>query len=185
MEELKQEKLYTCDEFMSWDESVNCELIDGNIFMMAPPRRIHQEISGELFAQLHSFLKGKSYRVFHAPFGVRLDVNKNDDTIVIPDITVVCDKSKLNEHGCVGAPDLVVEILSPFTAGLDRVIKFNKYLQAGVREYWLADPDSKTVTTHILNDGHYITNAYGENETINVRVLDGCDIYLTEVFAER
>lgn len=191
MEELKHDQHYTYADYMSWGEDVHCEIIDGIVYEktyepnMSAPSRLHQEISGELYFQLRSFLKNKTCNVFYAPFDVRLDANDNDDTIVQPDIAVVCDKSKLDDHGCIGAPDLIIEILSPSTASYDCIIKLNKYLQAGVREYWIAHPESKTVTTHILNDKHYITSAYGENETINVRVLDGCSLNLKEVFAER
>jgi Uma2 family endonuclease len=95
---------------------------------------------------------------------------------------VVCDDSKLDDRGCNGAPDLVVEILSPTTARYDRVVKFQKYLEAGVREYWMVSPEEKTVQVHILNNDQYVTKTYGETSDVPVTVLPGCVIALPLVF---
>jgi Uma2 family endonuclease len=100
--------------------------------------------------------------------------DQSDDTLVEPDIVVVCDSSKLDDRGCNGAPDLVVEILSPATAQRDRVVKFRKYLEAGVREYWIVNPDEKTVQVHILDNGHYIIKTYDETDAVPVTVLPDC-----------
>ncbi|GHT69964.1 hypothetical protein FACS1894110_20490 [Spirochaetia bacterium] len=97
---------------------------------------------------------------------------------------VICDPSKLDDRGCNGAPDLVIEILSPTTARYDKIVKFRKYQQAGVREYWIVDPDSEDVQTFILENDHYIVNTYDENDMAPVSVLPGCTINLKEVFAE-
>ena len=101
-----------------------------------------------------------------------------------PDILVVCDKSKLDGKSVLGAPDLVIEILSPSTSLRDKVLKFRRYLQAGVREYWIVEPDSKAVSVHILTNGEYVTHPYCEEDTIPVHVLEGCVIKLTEIFTE-
>jgi Uma2 family endonuclease len=141
-------------------------------------------VSGDLFGQLRDFLKGKPCKVYHAPFGVRLfpKEDNSDDTFVEPDIVVICDRSKIDKRGCNGAPDLVIEILSPSNSRLDKLLKFHKYLEAGVREYWIVDPEEKTVQTHILDNGHYIANIYDEKGKVPVSVLNGCVIDLAAVF---
>jgi Uma2 family endonuclease len=164
--------------------------------MMAPPVTRHQRVSGELFFYLKSYLTGKPCEVFAAPFGVRLFPEKDhsDDTVVEPDILVVCDPSKIDERGCNGAPDLIIEILSPSTICKDRIFKFNKYLEAGVREYWIVDPDAKMVQVFILEKDRYITTGYRvfnaddpESKLMSdmapVTVLPGCTIDLKTVFA--
>jgi Uma2 family endonuclease len=176
---------YTYADYAAWDDDKRYELIDGKVFMLAAPTREHQAISFELSYQIGSFLRGKPCKAFAAPFDVRLNAGERDDTVVQPDIVVVCDHSKLTKAGCTGAPDMVIEILSPSTAGKDRVLKFNKYLQAGIREYWVIEPDSKTVSVHLLKNGEYVTKAYGGNDEIPSRVLDGCVISLQEVFEEQ
>ena len=103
---------------------------------------------------------------------------------MIPDIIVVCDKSKLDDDGCLGAPDFVAEILSKSTAAYDMIVKFHKYLQAGVREYWIIDPDNKRVNVNILDNGRYTVSAYGESDVVPVNVLEGCAVSLPDVFAE-
>ena len=108
----------------------------------------------------------------------------DDDTVVQPDLVVICDRSKIDDKGCNGAPDMVIEILSPSTARHDKLVKFQLYQNAGVREYWIVDPDTKTVQAHVLESGRYFTAAYGDADTAPVYVLDGCTINLTDVFAE-
>ena len=97
---------------------------------------------------------------------------------------IVCGKSKLDKNGCVGAPDMAIEILSPSSARMDKLIKFQKYLKYGVREYWIVDPDSKTVQAHVLDNGNYITNVYADTDEAPIRILDGCVINLQDVFSE-
>ena len=185
MDAIRNDKHYTYADYASWDDDTRYELIDGVAYMMSPaPGRRHQGISGELHRQIKNFLRGKTCKVYDAPFDVRLNAAGDDDTVIQPDIVVVCDQSKLDDKGCNGAPDLVVEILSPSTSGKDRVLKFNKYLQAGVREYWIVDPDNNTVSAHLLKDGQYVTSAYAETDAVPVHVLEGCTISLTDVFAE-
>ena len=177
---------YTYADYASWDDDKRYELIDGVIYLMSPAPTIeHQRIGRKILRQLDTFLDGKSCEVFHAPIDVCLSAaGDKDNTVVQPDLIVVCDKSKLDGKRCNGAPDMVVEILSPSTSDRDRVLKFNKYLEAGVREYWIVDPDSKTVSVHILKDGNYIERSYDDSETVNVHTLDGCQITLQDVFAE-
>ena len=186
MEALKKEKnYYTYSDYLTWDDDARYELIDGVPYLMSPaPRQEHQEVSMEIAKQLAVFLTGKPCKVFAAPFDVRLNVDKADDTVVQPDILVVCDKSKLDGKSCNGAPDLVIEILSPSSLKSDRITKFNKYLQAGVREYWIVDPDQKTVDVYTLENGKYFAAVYSDTDVVPVSVLEGCEINLQDVFAE-
>jgi Uma2 family endonuclease len=182
-EALKQER-YTYADVLEWDETVRAEIIDGELYMMAPPARLHQDISRELFGQLYNYLDGKPCKIYAAPFGVRLfpKEDRSDDTFVEPDIAVICDSSKLDDWGCSGAPDLIIEIISPSNSRHDRLVKFQKYLAAGVREYWIVDPEARTVEVHILDRGRYVTAVYDETDTVPVTVLPGCAINLAKVF---
>lgn len=182
---------YTFADVLSWDEDERIEIIDGEAFMMATPSRIHQEISGELFRQLANFLEGKQCRVYPAPFGVRLFARDGDgpedvDTLVEPDISVVCDRSKLDQHGCKGAPEMVIEILSPSTLRHDRLVKLNLYDQAGVLEYWIVDPQNRAVQVFRRDGGAAlrICEEYGHTQVAKVSVLDGCFLELSKVFSE-
>jgi Uma2 family endonuclease len=148
--------------------------------MMAPPTRQHQAVLGEIYRQIANFLEGKPWEIYPAPFGVRL--YKEKDTVFLPDITVVCDTSKLNSNGCEGAPDFVVEVLSPSTSRYDRFTKFNEYLHAGVLEYWIVDPTDKTVSVHWLKDETYTTEVYSDLDVAWSRVLEGCSVDLSLVF---
>ena len=185
-----EKERYTLADALAWDEQNRIELIDGYPMMMAPPNRAHQKISGELFGQLRDYLKGKKCEVYAAPFAVRPFEEDSDrpedvDTMVEPDISVVCDSSKLDDTGCKGAPDLVMEILSPSTKRHDRFTKFNLYQRAGVREYWIVDPDDKTVQVFVLEDGHYAAKDFGAaGDTVRVNVLKDCTIDLSQVFPE-
>jgi len=179
------EKRYTYADYASWDDEIRYELIDGVPYMMSAPSRIHQKISVELSRQLANFLKGKPCEVYHAPFDVCLNAKgDDDDTVVQPDILVVCNMSKLDGKRCNGAPDMAIEILSPSSKSHDSLLKFNKYMQTGVREYWIVDPDAKTVRVCILNGGKYDMQDYSAIDTIPVHVLDGFLIDLREVFTE-
>lgn len=181
---------YTFADCLTWDEDARIELVEGEAVMMAPPSRIHQEILTELTRQLANFLEGKSCKVYPAPFAVRLfeqDGDSPDDvnTMVEPDISVVCDKNKLDKRGCKGAPDMIVEILSPSTRRHDRLVKLDLYQRAGVREYWIVSPDEKTVQVLLLEGGKLFHHEdYGQNDVAKVNVLNGCFIELSKVFAE-
>ena len=179
---------YTFADCLTWGEDERIELINGEAFMMAPPSSRHQRIVMGLSGQLYAYLRGKSCEVFPAPFAVRLFEQDGDSpedvgTMVEPDISVIRDKSKVDEHGCKGAPDLVIEVLSPSTARRDRFTKFKLYQQAGVREYWIVDPDIQAVQVHTLEDGRYHA-AQLFNSAVKVGVLEDCVIDLKEVFSE-
>ena len=175
---------YTYSDYCTWDDDKRWELIDGIAYAMAGASQSHQSISVEILFQLKQFLRGKECKVFHAPFDVRLNAETKDNTVVQPDLLVICDQSKLDDKSCIGPPDMIVEILSPSTATRDRLLKFEKYRQAGVREYWIVDPDAKMVSVQILKDGEYTTHVYGENSRVLVHVLEGCTVDFAEVFVE-
>ena len=187
---LKKES-YTFADCLTWPENERIELIDGEAVMMSLPSTVHQKISGELFRQLANFLEGKKCEVFSAPFGVRLfekdgDSPENVDTMVEPDISVICDRDKLDRHGCKGAPDLIVEVLSSSTQRHDRLVKLGLYQRAGVREYWIVSPEEKTVQV-MLRDGRGVLllhEVYGPKDLAKVNVLDGCFIELNRVFPD-
>lgn len=184
----QQKPQYTYADYLAWDENQRIELIDGEPILMAPPLRIHQKISGEIYFQLRRYLEGKKCEVYAAPFAVRLFEEEGDSpedvfTVVEPDITVICDPKKLDKYGCRGAPDLIIEILSPSTARYDSTTKLSKYLQAGVKEYWIVNPDKQAVYVFCFEDCLFTKiNTYGANDTIEVSVLDDCFVDLSRVF---
>ena len=184
-----EDKRFTYADYESWDDHdsngnpIRYELIDGIAYLMSAPSTAHQSILGELFKQFAIFLTGKSCRVFVAPYDVCLNsLGDEDDTVVQPDILVVCDEAKIDKKRCNGAPDMVIEILSPSTSKRDLLTKLIKYQKAGVQEYWIVDPDEKIVNVHILKNEHYVIYSYESNEIIPVTVLDGCIISLSDVF---
>ncbi len=182
---------YTFADILTWEEKERAEIIDGEVFLMAPPRRVHQDVLTELTRQLANFLEGKKCRVYPAPFGVRLfeqegDAPEDVDTMVEPDISVVCDLRKLDEYSCRGAPELVIEILSPSSLRHDRLVKLNLYQRAGVREYWIVNPDEQSVQVFLLDGGILqIHEVYGPEDIAKVNVLEGCFMELSKVFAEQ
>ena len=181
----EEKPYYTYADYLTWDDDKRWEIIDGSAYLMSPaPSWGHQSLSGNLHLQLANFLKGKQCKVFTAPFDVRLNADTKDDTVVQPDLAVICDKTRLIGTGYIGAPDMVIEILSPSTAQLDRFIKLMLYQRAGVREYWIVDPDIKAVNTHILENGKYYVAGYTGTDTVPVHVLEGCTIDLSDVFED-
>ncbi len=181
MEAPKQQEFYTYADYCTWGNDERWELIDGRAYSMAPPSTAHQRVCKRFIVELELYLDGKPCELFHAPFGVRLNAETNDDTVVEPDIIVVCDETKIDEKGCNGAPDLVIEVLSPSTSGYDKVLKYNKYYDAGVKEYWLVDPADSTVIVSLFAKGVPAAH-YGKDDTIPVGVLPGCTIDLKEIF---
>jgi Uma2 family endonuclease len=187
----KKDELFTYGDYLKWDDDERWELIDGVAYNMTPaPSRFHQQVSGELLFQLISHLRNTSCKVYAAPFDVRLPEGDESDettrTVVQPDISVICDPTKLDDKGCKGSPDLIVEILSPATARKDAKEKFLRYERAGVREYWIADPVGKIITVYLLSDAGLFgrPTVYGVEERIKVGVLDGLEIGLQSVFSE-
>lgn len=157
---LEQDKHYTYRDYLTWPDDFRCELIDGKVYMMTPaPLLMHQEVVGEIFVQVANVLRGKPCRVFIAPVDVRLpahaEADEDGDVVVQPDVFVVCDASKLDRRGVRGAPDWVVEVLSPSTAGKDQIEKRRLYERHGVPEYWLVHPADRLLTVYRLHDGEY------------------------------
>lgn len=181
-------KKYSYSDYLTWPEEERWDIIDGVPYMHATPLRIHQEVSGELFYQIRNYLKDKPCKVYAAPFSVRLPKeNERDDnasTVVEPDIVVICDELKLDDKGCKGAPDLIIEIVSPSSKKLDRLIKFNKYQEAGIKEYWIVEPEDKLVSIFKLeSDNRYgRTEIYSEENKVKVGIFEDLVIDLKEVF---
>jgi Uma2 family endonuclease len=180
---------YSYADYLTWPEGERWEIIDGIAYLQASPSPIHQEILVGLLAQFYHYLSGNPCKIYPAPFCVKLmkdGEKKNEDIkkVVEPDITVVCDKSKLDEKGCNGAPDLIVEILSPSSIKMDRFMKFNSYEKAGVREYWLVEPEGKLVSVFVLqNDLRYgRPEIYTEEDKIKVSIFSDLIIDLKPVF---
>ncbi len=146
---------FTYADYLAWPKDERWELIDGEAYAMAGPTLAHQTVVGELFIEIGSFLRGKPCRVFVAPFDVRLPRGKEADdditTVLQPDILVVCDPDKLDQRGVRGAPDWVIEVLSPSTAAKDQIQKLAVYERAGVREVWLVHPTDRVVSVYMLN----------------------------------
>lgn len=149
---LAEERDFTTEDLTSLPEDVRAELIDGQIFYFAAPKVVHQELAGELYFALKSWVNTKKgdCKVLFAPVAVRL--NCDNKTSVEPDVIVVCDKEKLHEDGCYGAPDLIIEVASKSTRKRDYGIKMLKYRTAGVREYWIVEPERQTVTVYWFED---------------------------------
>ena len=183
---MKEQAYYTYADVREWADDVRAEIIDGEFYQMADPSTTHEIIKRELYFQLLSFLRGKPCQAFDAPFGVRPYPKRDnsDRTHVEPDITVICDESKISDRGCYGAPDLIIEILSPSTVLVDLMVKFDLYQRIGVPEYWIVDPERRLVHIHLLVNGVYTTSTYDETGTVAVHVLPGCVINLGEVFPE-
>ncbi len=135
----------TIEDIYALPDGVRAELLDGKLYFMAAPTRTHQKIAGEMHLIIANYIreKGGACEVYIPPFGVYL--NGDDSSYLEPDLTVVCDTDKLEEKGCVGAPDMVVEVLSPSSRQMDCLLKLGKYREAGVREYWIIYPDKRTV----------------------------------------
>lgn len=180
----QEARLYTYADYCTWGDDERWELIDGVPYAMAAPSIPHQRLLRNIGYNLHHFLRGKKCEVFYAPTDVRLNAETLDNTVVQPDILVVCDKSKLTQAGLVGAPDMAVEILSPSSAYHDTVRKHKLYMKVGVREFWIVDPESHTVATYILCDDSYTSKVYEKPDVVPVSILEGCNVDLTEVFDE-
>ncbi|MCL2814451.1 MAG: Uma2 family endonuclease [Oscillospiraceae bacterium] len=183
MDNLARQKRYTYADYLTWKGDVRYEIIDGTAYAMAGPSQAHQRITKKLVRQFDDFLRGKTCEVFHAPLDVRLNANSFDDVVVQPDIFVVCEQSKHSGRSVRGAPDLIIEILSPYNARHDTFIKFRQYQKAGVKEYWIADPIRRTVEVYILQNGKYgVGSVYRDDDVVPVHILEGCKINLAEVF---
>ncbi|HET9502266.1 MAG TPA: Uma2 family endonuclease [Hymenobacter sp.] len=183
-------KTYTYADYLTWKFDEFVELIKGKVMLpMAGPNRRHQQLSNRLERPIANFLYGSSCEMYHAPFDVRLATagangNAQIRTVVQPDICVVCDQNKLDDQGCIGAPDWIIEIVSPGNTARDTKIKFDLYEENEVQEYWIVYPGHKTVSAFVLEDGQYkIAGEYIEPGPMPVATLPGLSLEWAEVFA--
>ena len=180
---LRDQHRHTYGEYCTWPEDVRYELIDGQAYAMSPgPSRRHQELGFEVARQIADALEGTGCRVYVAPFDVRLPRGSEEDddidTVVQPDLLVICDRTKLDDRGCRGAPDWVIEVLSPSSSSHDQILKRAVYERHGVREYWLIHPVDLVVTVYRLVDG-----AYGKPDIYELKDTLACGI-LPEVIID-
>ncbi len=179
-------KEYTFSDYLQWQFSERVELLKGFIKKMSPaPSRKHQTVSFNLTMLIGTLFKNKTYRVFAAPFDVRLPIAsaKKDTTVVQPDLCIICDETKLDDYGCNGAPDLIVEIVTPNNSKYDVDTKFLLYQEAGVMEYWIVQTEMKTVLVYRLQDGVYVgSKPFSEGETIESPLFPDMKIAVDEVF---
>ena len=177
---IPQEKTYTLEDLYALPDGERAELIDGRIYNMAPPNRMHQKISGKLHQTIANYISAKngSYEVYAAPFSVFL--NKDDKNYVEPDLSVICDDNKLDDKGCVGAPDWIIEITSPSNPETDYGIKLYKYRTAGVREYWIVNPVKHAVIVYDF-EHEKCTNLYSFEDTIPVCIYPDLSICIADL----
>ncbi|MCP4151448.1 MAG: Uma2 family endonuclease [bacterium] len=188
---LKEEtQQFTYGDYLNWDDKERWEIIDGHPYNMTPaPSTNHQLVSTALVGQLSRHLENNSCRIIAAPFDVRLPMfNQKEEEItnvVQPDISIICDPSKLDRKGSLGPPDLIMEIISPSSTAKDKKEKFALYELAGVKEYWLVYPDNKIVEVFSLDDsGRYgRPRIYGESDSIPLTAVKGITVNLKPIFA--
>jgi Uma2 family endonuclease len=184
-----EEKRYTYGDYLNWPDEERWELIEGVPYDMTPaPSTNHQRLLGELFRQISTFLLDRDCEVFIAPFDVRLPEGDEADeqiiTVVQPDIAVICNPAKIDQPGCRGAPDFIIEILSPSTAAKDQIQKVALYEKHGVKEYWLVHPTDKVVIVRLLLEGgkYGISEIHEGRGHLTVTTLPGLTVDLDSVF---
>lgn len=179
-------KQYSYSDYLKWQFQERVELIKGYILKMSPaPSMVHQRISNNLSFELNNYFKRKPCDVFVAPFDVRLPIasSKKDTTVVQPDLCIICDESKLDARGCNGTPDLMVEIISTNNSKHDLHTKFNLYQEAGVKEYWIIEPNDKIILVYTLVNGEFIgLKPQVEGENIKSPLFPELEIALEDVF---
>ncbi|MBC6111921.1 Uma2 family endonuclease [Pedobacter sp. CCM 8938] len=182
---------YSYANYLNWLFEDRVELIKGKIFKMSPaPSRVHQKISIKITNPLVNFLKGKSCEVYNAPFDVRFPKKSKADqdifTVLQPDICVICDKAKLDDRGCIGAPDLIVEILSPGNTKMELLNKYQVYEEFEVKEYWVVSQSDQSILIYTLNDlGKFQpSKIFTLSEKISSTVLPGFELELDDVFGD-
>ncbi|MFC0517979.1 Uma2 family endonuclease [Mucilaginibacter angelicae] len=191
LSDLDLSKTYSYADYLQWTFEDRLELIKGKIFKMTPaPAPLHQRISWRLSGELYHYLKNKSCQAFAAPFDVRLSRKRESDekkifTVVQPDICVVCDPSKIDTRGCTGAPDIIVEILSPGNNQKELRNKYEVYEEASVKEYWIVSPQDKTFLRYTLISGAYQpSRLMTTGDIITTEILPGFELDLDTVFAD-
>ena len=170
-----KERIYTIDDIYSLPDGKRAELVKGQIFFMAPPSPLHQEILSFLHAKIYNYIEQKKgiCKVYPAPFAVFLD--KKSNTYVEPDISVICDKDKLDEKGCHGAPDWVIEIVSPSSKKMDYYTKLTIYMEAGVRDYWIIDPAKRALVVYHLEQDE-MPVIYRFSDKVKANIYDDLEI---------
>lgn len=186
LSDLDLTKTYTYSDYLLWQLSERVELIKGFILKMSPaPSRKHQTISQNLNYKIYSYFENKNCSVYVAPFDVRLPVAsaQKNSTVVQPDLCIICDQNKLDDKGCDGAPDLIIEILSPHNSKHDVDTKFNLYQESGVKEYWIVEPEERIVLIYTLKDNKYIgLKPFSETETIKSPLFPEMKITVEAIF---
>lgn len=188
LSEIDFSNTYSYKDYLKWQIEERLELIRGQIFEMSAPCRLHQEVSMHIFYPLYNFLKGQQCKVYYAPFDVRLPgKSKNDDavfTVVQPDICVICDPHKLDLKGCIGAPDIMVEILSSGNSKKEMRSKFEVYQDSKVKEYWVVFPEEKLIYQYLLdNEGRYqATLPLVTGDLLTTPILPGFSLSLEDTF---
>ncbi|NJN77535.1 MAG: Uma2 family endonuclease [Saprospiraceae bacterium] len=186
-------KKYTYADYLTWQFQERVELLKGRVFEMSPaPNRRHQQLSWKLTLKIGNFLDQKKCEAYSAPFDVRLPLPEHKvkkdkiETVVQPDICVICDEYKLDEQGCVGAPDLVVEILSAGNSRRELKDKFELYENAGVLEYWIVEPYKEYITVYLLNeDGAFVgSKPLLDGMFLKSTVLEGFELDVSKFFEE-
>lgn len=188
--ELDLDKTYSYADYLTWQFQEKLELIKGKIFKMSPaPSTNHQRISRKLTGIMLSAFKNHSCELFVAPFDVRLidkkksTLDKEIFTVVQPDLCVICDETKIDERGAIGAPDLVIEILSPGNSNKEMKYKFDLYEEAGVQEYWIVNPADKTLFIYVLKENQFIgMHPLIEEDSIQSKLFPNLDFQLAEIF---
>ena len=177
---LPKEQIYTSDDFWNLPENQRGELIDGQLYMMAPPSSLHQIISSELLYELSHYIKSKNgpCKVISAPYAVNIDAK--DKNWVEPDISVICDRNKITDRGCKGAPDMVIEIVSPSSKRMDYNIKNGIYATAGVREYWIVDPARERTTVYYFEEDEAPV-IYPFSQPVPVNIYPGLEICIADL----
>ncbi|MEK7812899.1 MAG: Uma2 family endonuclease [Candidatus Desantisbacteria bacterium] len=189
-----REERFTYKDYLQWPDDERWELIDGAAYDMSPaPSRRHQEIIVELSRQISTYLLDKPCQVYVAPFDVRLpefdeekaslSTDEEIETVVQPDIVIVCDKNKLDDRGCKGSPDIVIEVLSPYTAKKDMITKYHLYERHRVKQYWIFDPTTDEVVVFKLKGNKYgEPQEYSKGEKIRVDMFEDLEIDLSAIF---
>ena len=177
---------YTYAEYLTWQFKERVELIKGKIFKISPaPNRFHQDILSTIYKIVDAFFNNKQCKVYFTPFDVRLPLKKGKTiiTVVQPDLCVICDPNKLDDAGCIGAPDLIVEVLSPGNTKKEMKIKFDLYQENGVKEYWIVDPHRQCILVYVLINNKYTgLPPVTINEKLKSKAFNGLIVDLNKLF---